>query len=132
MKGLSAKVIKSLTMGSIITCHDNSGAKELHVIGATGFKGTRRRNPKVGVGDIVVASVRKGNPDKVGEVVKALIVRQKQPYRRKNGWRIQFEDNAAVLVTDEGLPVGTEIKGVVAREVSERYPKVSAIAAGII
>jgi large subunit ribosomal protein L14 len=132
MKGLSAKVIKSLTLGSILLCHDNSGVKELHIIGSLHFKGTRKRNPKVGVGDVIIASVRKGNPDKVGEVVKALIIRQKQSYRRKNGWRMQFEDNAAVLVTDDGLPVGTEIKGVVAREVSERYPKVSAIAAGII
>ena len=132
MKGLRGKVIKSLTLGSKVVCHDNSGAKELYIVGAMGFKGTRRRNPKVGVGDIIVASIKKGNPDKIGEVVKALIIRQKKAYRRKNGWRIEFEDNAAVLITEDGLPVGTEIKGVVAKEVSERYPKVSAIAAGII
>ncbi|MBI2079946.1 uL14 family ribosomal protein, partial [Candidatus Micrarchaeota archaeon] len=78
------------------------------------------------------ASVKKGNPDMIKKVVKALIIRQKKEYRRANGWRISFEDNAAVLVTDDGLPVGTEVKGVVAREVAERYPKVSAISAGIL
>lgn len=66
------------------------------------------------------------------KVVRALVVRQKKEYRRPTGTRILFEDNAAVLITEEGLPVGTEIKGVVAREVAERFPKVAAIAPGVV
>lgn len=132
MKGLSANITKALTIGSRLLCHDNSGAKELEIIGATGTKGVRGRYVKAGIGQVVTASVKKGKPDMVKKVVKALIIRQKKEFRRPNGMRIGFEDNAAVLVTDEGLPVGTEVKGVVAREIYERFPKVSAISAGIV
>ena len=132
MKGLTSNVIKTLTTGSMITCSDNSGAKVIYIIGSLRYKGTRAKYPKVGVGDIVIASVKKGKPDMIKKVVKALIVRQKKEYRRANGVRLFFEDNAAVLVNDDFLPVGTEIKGVVAREIAERYPKVAAISAGVV
>ncbi|HLC68385.1 MAG TPA: 50S ribosomal protein L14 [Candidatus Bilamarchaeaceae archaeon] len=132
MKGFSGNVVKGLTRGSILVCHDNSGAKAIHIIGGIGQQGTRGRSPSFGVGDIVIASVRKGNPDMVKKVIRALIIRQKKEYRRPMGIRILFEDNAAVLVTEDGLPVGTEIKGVVAREVAERFPKVAAIAPAVV
>ncbi|MBU0591397.1 50S ribosomal protein L14 [Candidatus Micrarchaeota archaeon] len=132
MKGITSNIVKTLTVGSFLPCSDNSGAKIVNVIGALRYKGTRGRGPQVGVGDIVIASVRKGKPDLVGKVVKALIVRQKKEFRRPNGTRIMFEDNAVVLVNDDFLPVGTEIKGVVAREIAERFPKVAAISAGVV
>lgn len=132
MKGLSGNVVKTLTLGTQLVCSDNSGAKILYVIGALGIKGTRGRNPHLGVGNVVIASVRKGKPDMVKKIVKALIVRQKKEYRRPNGTRVVFEDNAAVLVSDDFLPLGTEIKGVVAREITERFPKVAAISAGVV
>ncbi len=132
MKAISGKPIKTLTLGSYLNCTDNSGAKIISIIGALGYRGVRKRNPTVGVGDVVVASVKKGKPDMVKKVVKAIIVRQKKEIRRPNGVRIIFEDNAAVLVNDDFLPLGTEIKGVVAREIAERYPKVAAIAAGVV
>ena len=132
MKGLTSNVVKTLTTGSMISCSDNSGAKMVYVIGALRYKGTRAKYPKVGVGDVVIASVKKGKPDMIKKVVKALIIRQKKEFRRANGLRIFFEDNAAVLVNDDMLPVGTEIKGVVAREIAERFPKVAAISAGVV
>lgn len=132
MKGLTSTVTKTLTSGTLLPCTDNSGAKVVYIIGARQYQGTRGRYPKVGVGDIVIASVRKGKPDMVKKIVKALIVRQKKEYRRANGMRILFEDNAAVIVSDDFLPVGTEIKGVVAREIAERFPKVAAISAGVV
>ncbi|MBD3209839.1 50S ribosomal protein L14 [Candidatus Micrarchaeota archaeon] len=132
MKAFTGNVVKTLTLGALLPCTDNSGAKMVRVVGALGYRGTRGRNPKAGVGDIVVASVRKGKPDMVKKVVKGLVVRQKKEYRRANGTRIFFEDNAVVLVNDEFLPLGTEIKGVVAREIAERFPKVAAIAAGVV
>lgn len=132
MKGLTANVTKGLTTGSILECHDNSGAKEIFIISGIGTKGTRGRYPTFGIGNIVIASVKKGNPDMIKKVVRALIVRQKKEFRRANGMRIMFEDNAAVLVTEDNLPVGTEIKGVVAREIAERFPKVSAISPGMV
>jgi large subunit ribosomal protein L14 len=132
MKGFTSTICKTLTTASMIPCTDNSGAKMVYVISALHYKGTRSRPPQVGIGDIVIASVKKGKPDMVKKVVKALIVRQKKEFRRANGSRIFFEDNAVVLVNDDFLPVGTEIKGVVAREVAERFPKVAAISAGVV
>jgi large subunit ribosomal protein L14 len=132
MKGLTSNIVKTLTTGTLMPCTDNSGAKVVYIISALRYKGTRARGPQVGVGDVVIASIRKGKPDMVKKVVKALIVRQKKEFRRANGTRIFFEDNAAVLVNDDMLPVGTEIKGVVAREIAERFPKVAAISAGVV
>jgi large subunit ribosomal protein L14 len=132
MKGLTSNIVKTLTTASMIPCSDNSGAKMVYVIGALRYKGTRAKYPKVGIGDIVIASVKKGKPDMIKKIVKALIIRQKKEFRRANGVRVFFEDNAAVLVSDDFLPVGTEIKGVVAREIAERFPKVAAISAGVV
>jgi large subunit ribosomal protein L14 len=132
MKGFTSKITKTLTVGTVMPCTDNSGAKMIHIIGALQYRGTRGRNPQVGVGNVVIASVRKGKPDMVKKIVKALIVRQKKEFRRANGTRLFFEDNAAVLVNDDFLPIGTEIKGVVAREIAERFPKVAAISAGVV
>ncbi|NYZ76852.1 uL14 family ribosomal protein [Candidatus Micrarchaeota archaeon] len=132
MKGLTGNVVKTLTTCTWLPCTDNSGAKIVGIISAVGFKGKRGRGPHLGVGNVVIASVKKGKPDMVKKVVKALIVRQKKEYRRPNGMRVAFEDNAAVLVTDDFLPVGTEIKGVVAKEIAERFPKVAAVSSGVV
>lgn len=132
MKGLGSHIVRALQVGSRLRCHDNSGAKEIEIINVLRLKGVRRRVPAAGIGDVVIASVKKGKPEMIKKVVRALIVRQKKGYKRANGLNIEFEDNAAVLITEDGLPVGTEIKGVVAKEITERYPKVSAIAPGVI
>ena len=132
MKDIKSKVTKTLTTGSYLICNDNSGAKVLMIIGVVGYRGRRGRYPRAGVGDMVICSVKKGDPKLKGTVVKAVIVRQKKEYRRPNGIRISFEDNAAVLVNDEGLPIGTEVKGVIAREAAERFPKIAAISPGVM
>ncbi|MEM1971647.1 MAG: 50S ribosomal protein L14 [Candidatus Anstonellales archaeon] len=132
MKALRAKPVKVLGVGSYLKCDDNSGARELMIIGVVRYKGVRSRVPKAGVGDMVICSVKKGDPKMVGTKVKAVIVRQKKEYRRYAGYRISFEDNAAVVVNDDGVPIGTEIKGVVAREAVERYPKIAAISQGVV
>lgn len=132
MKALRAKPVKVLSVGSYLKCDDNSGAKELMIIGVVGYKGVRSRVPRAGVGDMVICSVKKGNPKMVSTIVKAVIVRQRKEYRRFSGVRIAFEDNAAVVVNEDGVPVGTEIKGIVAREAVERYPKIAAISQGVV
>ncbi|MEM4348143.1 MAG: 50S ribosomal protein L14 [Candidatus Anstonellaceae archaeon] len=132
MKGLGSKITKALQTGSQLVCTDNSGAKIVEIIGVKGAKAKRARYPKVGVGDVVVVAVKKGTSSMKKKVLKAVIVRQKQPFRRPNGLRISFEDNACVIIDDQGLPVGTEIKGVIAREVASRFPKVAAIAAALV
>jgi large subunit ribosomal protein L14 len=132
MKGLTSKVTKTLGLLARIRCDDNSGAQILKLIGLKKYKGVRNRYPTAGVGDTIICSVVKGDTKMVGTKVIAVITRQKKEYKRPNGTRVSFEDNAAVLINEDGLPVGTEIKGVIAREVAERYPKVSAIAAMVV
>ncbi|RME79525.1 MAG: 50S ribosomal protein L14 [Methanobacteriota archaeon] len=132
MKAIASSITKTMTLGTKMKCNDNTKAKELKIIGVVGYKGVRGRNPKAGIGDLVICSVIKGDPSIKGTVVKAVIIRQKKEFKRANGWRVAFEDNAAVLVNDEGIPQGTEIKGVVAREVVERFPKVGAVAPGVV
>lgn len=132
MRGLSANITRAIPTSAILKCDDNSGARKLKVIGVKHIKGVRGRYPAGGVASVVIASVRSGKPDMVKKVVRAVIIRQKKEYRRANGMRISFEDNAAALINDDGTPVATEIKGVVAREVAERFPKVAAITSSVM
>lgn len=97
---------------------DNSGAREVLTIKVLG--GTGRKYATVG--DIVVVTVKSAAPGgmvKKGDVLRAVIVRTKQPIRRKDGSYIKFDDNAAVLVRDDKSPRGTRIFGPVARELRE-------------
>lgn len=132
MKAITAKISKTLTLGSTLVCNDNSGGRILKIIGVLGYKGVRKRSPKAGVGDVVICSVVSGNPKVKGTIVRAVIIRQKKEYSRPSGMKVSFEDNAAAVINEEGLPVGTEIKGAVAREVAERYSKVAAIAPTVL
>ncbi|MFN3910193.1 MAG: uL14 family ribosomal protein [Candidatus Anstonellaceae archaeon] len=132
MKALGSKVSKGLHSGSTLVCADNSGAKLLQIIGVKGAKAHYTLYPKVGVADVVVVSVKRGDSKVKGKVLKAVIIRQKKMFRRPNGMRICFEDNAAVIIDENGLPVGTEVKGVIAREVAERFPKVAAISPAVV
>jgi len=120
--------IRSLITGSSLVCADNTGAKELEIISVIGYKGTLRRYPSAGIGDMIVASVKKGKPDIRKTIVKAVIIRQRKEYKRLDGMRVKFDDNAAVIVTPEGMPKGSEIKGPVAKEAAEKWVRLSGIA----
>lgn len=132
MKALKAKIPRALPTGAMLVCSDNSGAREVQIISVIGYKGVRRRYPAAGVGDMVVVSVKKGLPEIRKQIHYAVIIRQKKEFRRPNGERIKFEDNAAVLVNEKGEPKGTEIRGPVAREAAERFAKIATIAATIV
>ncbi|MEM2174568.1 MAG: uL14 family ribosomal protein [Candidatus Micrarchaeia archaeon] len=132
MKPISSHITKGLTIGSFLNCDDNSGAKVVQIIGIVGRQSKRGRNPRAGIGDVAIVAVKKGTTQMVKKIERAVIIRQKKPIRRANGIRIMFEDNACALIDETGVPKGTEIKGVIAREVAERFPKVSAIAWGIV
>jgi large subunit ribosomal protein L14 len=81
---------------------------------------------------MVMASVQRGRPDMRKKAVLAIIVRQKKEFRRPNGKRIKFEDNAAIVVKDEkGNPQGSLIKGPVAKEVTVRWPLVAKLASNV-
>jgi large subunit ribosomal protein L14 len=121
-----------LCNGSRITIADNSGAKIAQIINCDGFKTRLRRLPKATVGSIVTATIKKGKPELRGNIVKVVIVRQKMIYRRLDGTRLCFEDNAGVLVTKEAEPRATEIRGPIAREAAELFPRLASISSLII
>lgn len=132
MKASKAWVTRPLNSGALIDIVDNTGAREIQIISVQGYRGVKNRIPKAGIGDMVVASVRKGTPDMRKQIVKAVIIRQKKEYRRPDGTRIAFEDNAAVVVDEKGEPRGTEIKGPVAREAAERFGKIASAATMVV
>lgn len=125
-------VSAGLPVGAILKCADNSGAKMVQIIGVIGLKSRLRRLPSASVGDMVVVSVKEGTQEMRRQVLRAIIIRQRKPYRRLDGSWIQFEDNAAVIVTPEGEPKGTDIRGPIAKEAAERWPKIAALASIII
>ncbi len=111
---------------------DNTGAKELMCIKVLG--GTKRRT--AGVGDIVVCSVKSvipGSEVKKKSVVRAVIVRCKQPTRRADGSYVRFDSNAAVIIDSDKNPRGTRIFGAVARELRERnFMKIVSLANEVV
>lgn len=111
---------------------DNTGAREIMCINVLG--GTRRRYARVG--DVIVASVKKAIPGaatKKGEVVRAVVVRTAQPYRRPDGSYIRFDENAAVILTDKNNPRGTRIFGPVARELRDKdFTKIISLAPEVL
>ncbi|MBI2909900.1 MAG: 50S ribosomal protein L14 [Chloroflexi bacterium] len=111
---------------------DNSGAKIIMCINVPG--GTRRRYAHIG--DVIVASVKQAAPGaglKKGEVVRAVVVRTAKGYGRPDGTYIQFDDNAAVILTDKNNPKGTRIFGPVARELREKnFMKIISLAPEVV
>ena len=111
---------------------DNSGAKLVECIKVLG--GTRRRY--AGLGDTIVVSVKRsiaGGAVKKGQVLKAVIVRVRQPTRREDGSYVRFDKNAVVIVDNEGNPRGTRIFGAVARELRDRrFMKIISLAAEVV
>jgi large subunit ribosomal protein L14 len=133
MKAIKSRITKSLPVQARVQVCDNSGAKILKIVSVKGHKTVRGRSPAAGVGDFVLASVKKGKLEMRKTVVPAVIVRQRKEYRRADGTRIKFEDNAAVVLKDEkGNPKGTIFKGPIAKEVAERWPAIAKIASMVV
>jgi len=126
------KISRGLPVGSLINCADNSGAKLLRLVQVIGYKGRLRRVPSAAVGDRVVVSVRRGSPDMRKKLFQAVIIRQRKPFRRPEGNWVQFEDNAAVIITPEGEMRGSEIRGAVAREAAEKWPRIASASSIIV
>ena len=126
------RISGGLTIGSMLNCADNTGARRLKIIQMVGYKGRKRRLPTVGVGDLVIVSCREGTPEMRRQLFSAVVVRQKRLYRRADGTRVQFEDNAAVILTPEGTLRGSDIKGPVAREAVDRWGRLGNIARMVV
>jgi len=126
------RITRAIPVGAIVNCADNTGAKKLKVIQVVGYKGRLKRLPAASVGDHLKVTVYIGPFKLRKQVLDAVLIRQKFPIRRRDGTRVMFEDNAAVLITPDGQPMGTEIKGPVAMEVSELWPRVANMASLIV
>lgn len=83
--------------GAVMNCCDNSGARNLYIISVTGAGARLNRLPAAGVGDMVMATVKKGKPELRKKVMPAVVVRQSKPWRRPDGIFLYFEDNAGVV-----------------------------------
>jgi large subunit ribosomal protein L14 len=132
VQALKTKITRALPTGARLDVVDNSGAKVVEIISVMGYKGVRKRQPKAGVGDIVVASVKKGSVEMRKQKVHGIVVRQKKEFRRHDGMRIKFEDNAVVITSEEGEPKGSDIKGPIAKEAAERWSKLASMASIIV
>ncbi len=121
-----------IQMRSILDVADNSGARRVSMINPRGGHTGRYAR----LGDIITANVKEAAPDsnvKKGQVVKAVVVRVRKEQRRKDGSYIRFDRNAAVLVNDQGEPVGTRVFGPVARELRERrFMKIISLAPEVL
>lgn len=120
-----------IQLRSIINVSDNSGAKRVGVIQVLG--GSKRRYAELG--DIVVASVKEAEPRKEikkKDVVHAVVVRQRKPFRRKDGSYIKFDDNSVVIVQGRE-PRGGRVFGPIAREIKERgFDKIASLAEELV
>ncbi len=125
-------VNRGLQVGSYVPVADNSGAKEVMIINVPLFKTRLRQLPAAGVGDLVVVTVKKGTPQVRRQVMYAVVIRQRRPFRRSDGTGVSFEDNAVVIVNQDGTPRGSEIRGPVAREAADRWPRIAKLATIII
>ncbi len=132
MKAITSNVTRVLPIGARLHCVDNTGAREVEIVSVKGYKGVRRRLATAGVGDMIIISVKKGTVDMRKEIMTAVVVRQKKEYKRADGLRVKFEDNAAVIISPEGILKGSEIRGPVAKEAAERWPGIGSAASTII
>ncbi len=119
---------------SLVSVVDNSGAKVARVISVIGNRshGVHRKIHNAGVGDMIVVSVVEGKPEVRKQKLRAIVVRQRRPFRRHDGTWVAFDDNAVVIVSEEGQPKGTEIHGPIAMEAAQRWPQIASLAALVI
>jgi large subunit ribosomal protein L14 len=121
-----------IQMRTILEVADNSGARRISCILPLG----NQVGHVATLGDIITANVKEASPDgtvKKGQVVKAVVVRTRKEYRRKDGTYIRFDDNAAVLINDQKEPIGTRVFGPVSRELRDKnFLKIVSLAPEVI
>eukprot|EP00441_Pelagodinium_beii_P015596 CAMPEP_0197664026 /NCGR_PEP_ID=MMETSP1338-20131121/58383_1 /TAXON_ID=43686 ORGANISM="Pelagodinium beii, Strain RCC1491" /NCGR_SAMPLE_ID=MMETSP1338 /ASSEMBLY_ACC=CAM_ASM_000754 /LENGTH=140 /DNA_ID=CAMNT_0043242577 /DNA_START=74 /DNA_END=496 /DNA_ORIENTATION=- len=130
--GTKFKMSLGLPVASVMNCADNSGAKNLYIIAVVGTGARLNRLPKAGLGDLVMATVKKGKPELRKKVHTAVVIRQRKPWRRKNGTYLYFEDNAGVIVNAKGEMKGSAITGPVGKECADMWPRIANNAGSIV
>merc|ERR1711915_920180 len=113
--GAKFRISLACPVGAVMNCADNTGGKNLYVIAVYGIRGRLNRLPAAAVGDMVLATVKKGKPE----------------LRRKDGTFIYFEDNAGVIVNNKGEMKGSAITGPVAKECADLWPRIASNASSI-
>lgn len=130
--GLKFRSTLGLPVGAVVNCADNTGAKSLMIISVYGVKGRLNKLPSATVGDLVMASCKKGKPELRKKVHPAVIVRQRKTWRRKEGLYIYFEDNAGVIVNNKGEMKGSAVAGPVAKEAADLWPRIASNSGSIL
>lgn len=113
--GIKLRITRGLPVAATMNCADNSGAKNLFIIAVMGVRGRLNRLPAGSIGDVVMASCKKGNDKVRKKLHPAVIIRQRRAWRRPDGTYIYCEDNAGVIVNNKGETKGSAITGPVAK-----------------
>ena len=127
--GNKFKMTLGLPVAAVMNCADNTGGKNLYILAVSGIKGRLNRPPAAGM---VMASVKKGKPELRKKVMPAVVIRQRKPWRRKNGVFRYFEDNAGCIVNNKGEMKGSAITGPVAKECADLWPKIASAAGSMV
>ena len=130
--GNKFKMTLGLPVGAVINCADNTGGKNLYIVSVVGIKGRLNKLPAAGVGDMVMATVKKGKPELRKKVMPAVIIRQRKPWRRRNGVFLYFEDNAGCIVNAKGEMKGSAVSGPIGKECADLWPKIASAAGSIV
>ena len=131
-QGNKYKISLGLPVAAVVNCADNSGAKNLYFMAVYAIHGVLNKMPSAGIGDLVLATCKKGKPDLRKKVMTAVVIRQRKPYKRKDGLWLFFEDNAGVIVNTKGEMKGSAITGPVAKECAEMWPRIASNAGAIV
>ena len=130
--GAKFKMSRGLPVAAVLNCADNTGAKNLYIMAVCGVKGRLNRMPSAAPGDLLMCTVKKGKPDLRKKVMPGVVIRQRKPWRRKDGVFIYFEDNAGVIVNPKGEMKGSAIAGPVAKECADIWPRIASAAGTIV
>ena len=125
------KITLGLPVAAVMNCADNTGAKNLYVVAVNGVGARLNRLPAACIGDMFVATVKKGKPELRKKVMPAVVIRQRKQFRRKDGSMLYFEDNAGVIVNIKGEMKGSAINGPVAKECADAWPRIASAAPSI-
>jgi len=134
MRALKSNISMALPIGAKIDIVDNSGARVAQIVAVVGYKTRTKLLMTAGIGDLVKVAVKEGKPDMRHKMADVVIIRQKKEFTRPDGTKVQFEDNAGIVLKDArlGLPKGTMLKGPIAKEVAIRWPAIAKIATMIL
>ncbi|AAS54203.1 AGL288Wp [Eremothecium gossypii ATCC 10895] len=124
-QGTKFRISLGLPTGAIMNCADNSGARNLYIMAVKGSGSRLNRLPAASLGDMVMATVKKGKPELRKKVMPAIVVRQSKPWRRKDGVYLYFEDNAGVIANPKGEMKGSAITGPVGKECADLWPRIA-------